>query len=147
MDHIQNIIDKLQQMFHYLVFFSCFIDLGLIGDLRHFLLDFLIGQRNRKRATKIHQAQSLKDRILMGYILGHLTRYQKDFKIYHGIYLGVLYSCIPQCFISVLCYFWNGRIGTYVVCTFIIMKLLLAIYMRCQVDSSPAHRSVYRRGK
>ncbi len=79
---------------------------------------------------KIHHAQSLKDRIFLGYILNYLTRYQKDFKIYQGIYIGELYSCFPQYVVSL---------------AFIITKLLLCAYMRLQADSS--RHSVYRRGK
>lgn len=116
-----------------------------IGILRWFLRDFLIGQRNPKSARKIYEAQSPKDRFTLGFIRNHLTRYQKDFKIYQGIYMAELYSLIPQFIIVILCNILLWEKSIYVTGGFIAVKMLLYASIRVQMDGSK--RSKYRRGK
>lgn len=116
-----------------------------INILRQFLRDFLIGQRNRKSARKIYEAQSPKDRFTLGFIKNHLTRYQKDFKIYHGIYMAELYSLIPQFIIVILCNILLWEKSIYVTGGFIAVKMLLFASIRVQMDGSWC--SKYRRGK
>lgn len=121
------------------------MDLVAVDILRWFLRDFLIGQRNRKSARKIYEAQSPKDRFTLGFIKNHLTRYQKEFKIYHGIYMAELYSLIPQFIIVLLCNILLWEKSIYVTGGFIAVKTLLYASIRVQMDSSM--RSIYRRGK
>lgn len=116
-----------------------------VDILRQFLRDFLIGQRNPKSARKIYEAQSPKDRFTLGFIKNHLTRYQKDFKIYHGIYMAELYSLIPQFIIIILCNILLWEKSIYVTGGFIAVKMFLFAAIRVQMDSSM--RSIYRRGK
>ena len=71
-------------------------DVIIVSDARCLLLDFLIGQRNRKNAKKIHLEQSFKNRIHMGYIQPMLSKNKESFKKYHVLYLAVIYSLIPQ---------------------------------------------------
>lgn len=121
------------------------IDSLTVDILRWFLRDFLIGQRNRKSARKIYEAQSPKDRFTLGFIRNHLTRYQKDFKIYHRIYMAELYSLIPQFIIAILCNILLWEKSIYVTGGFIVVKMLLNASIRVQMDGSK--RSKYRRGK
>ena len=63
-----------------LYFLIVLIDVIIISDARHLLLDFLIGQRNRKNAMQIHSEQTFKNKVHMGYIHSMLKKYQKTFK-------------------------------------------------------------------
>ena len=121
------------------------IDSLVISIYRDFLFDFLIGQRNRKSARKIRQAQHRKERITLSFILGHLTRYKKEFRFYQRIYMGELYSLVPQYLIVLVCNFLLWERSLYVTGGFAVFKILLLLVVRLQTDSS--HRSVYRRGK
>lgn len=121
------------------------IDSLVISIYRDFLFDFLIGQRNRKSARKIRQAQPRKERITLSFILGHLTRYKKEFRFYQRIYMGELYSLVPQYLIVLVCNFLLWERSLYVTGGFAVFKILLLLVVRLQTDSS--HRSVYRRGK
>lgn len=61
-------MDKMQNMLPLAYFIMALLDILNLSDARKLLLDFLIGQRNRKNAMKIHSEQSIKDRVNMGYI-------------------------------------------------------------------------------
>ena len=84
-------MDKAKVLWYLLCFIMVLSDVIIISDARRLLLDFLIGQRNRKNALKIHSEQTLKNRVNMGYIHPMLKKYQKtfdsalaDFKEYYG---------------------------------------------------------------
>lgn len=121
------------------------IDSLVISTYRDFLFDFLIGQRNRKSARKIRQAQPRKERVTLSFILGHLTRYKKEFRFYQRIYMGELYSLLPQYLIVLVCNFLLWERSVYVTGVFVALKTIMLLLVRLQTDSS--RRSVYRRGK
>ena len=89
-------MDELTNMFVRVYLVIVLFDVRIVSDARRLLLDFLIGQRNRKNAKKIHSEQSFKDKIHMGYILPMLAKNKESFKKYHVLYLAVIYSLIPQ---------------------------------------------------
>ena len=129
-----------------LYFLIVLIDVIIISDARHLLLDFLIGQRNRKNAMKIHSEQTFKNRVHMGYIHPMLKKYQKTFKKYHVLYLVVLYSLVPQYVTLVLIhvftpdFFFKFTAGVCLIC-----RLLLAIFYRLELG--PQRISVYAKKK
>lgn len=120
-------------------------DIIIISDARRLLLDFLIGQRNRKNAIKIHSEQTFKNRVNMGYIQPMLRKYQKTFKKYHILYLSILYSLIPQYLVSILSCFLAPDVAKYILGTFLVIRLLLAVFYRLELG--PQRISVYAQKK
>ena len=86
----------MKKLFVLAYFLMIMLDIIVISDARRLLLDFLIGERNRKNAKRIHAEQSFSDRVKMGYILPMLKKYTGAFRKYHILYLIILYSLIPQ---------------------------------------------------
>ena len=121
------------------------MDILLIGDARRLLLDFLIGQRNRKNAETIHEEQSLADQLHMGYIHPMLKKYAATFKKYHTLYLVILYSLIPQYIAIVLLHILIPSIILYVFGAFLGIKALLLIFYRLELG--PNRMSVYAQKK
>ena len=56
----------MEKLFILAYFLMIMMDKVVISDARRLLLDFLIGERNRKNAKKIHAEQSFSDRVKMG---------------------------------------------------------------------------------
>ena len=128
-----------------LYFLMVMFDKIVICDARRLLLDFLIGQRNRKNAKKIHAEQSFKDRFTMGYIYPMLKKNKEAFKAYHTLYLVILYSVIPQYIAAILFHIFAPALVWYVLGTLLIIRFLLAGYYRLELGS--LRRSVYARKK
>ena len=121
------------------------MDIIVISDARRLLLDFLIGERNRKNAKKIHEEQSFSDRVKMGYILPMLKKYTRTFRKYHNIYLVILYSLIPQYITIVLIHIFAPSLIWYVFGLFLGIKLMLTIFYT--VELGPLKMSVYAQKK
>ena len=121
------------------------MDIIVISDARRLLLDFLIGERNRKNAKKIHAEQSFSDRVKMGYILPMLKKYTGAFRKYHILYLVILYSLIPQYITIVLFHIFVPSIIWYVFGVFLGIKLLLTIFYTLELG--PQKMSVYAQKK
>lgn len=121
------------------------MDIIVISDARRLLLDFLIGQRNRKNAKKVHAEQSFSDRVKMGYILPMLKKYIGAFRKYHILYLVILYSIIPQYITIVLFHIFVPSIIWYVFGVFLGIKLLLTIFYTLELG--PQKMSVYAQKK
>ena len=138
-------MDKAKVLWYLLYFVMVLFDAIIISDARRLLLDFLIGQRNRKHALEIHSAQTFKNRINMGYILPMLKKYQKTFKKYHILYLSILYSLIPQYFASILSCFLAPNVVKYIIGVCLGIRLLLAIFYRLELG--PQRISVYAQKK
>ena len=96
-------MDKMQKILLISYFIMAMLDILNLSDARKLLLDFLIGQRNRKNAMKIHSEQRFKDRINMGYIYPMLKKHKPIFRKYHMLYLVMLSSIIPQYVSLILC--------------------------------------------
>lgn len=120
-------------------------DILIICDARRLLLDFLIGQSNRKNAQKIHDEQSLSDKIKMCYIGPLLKKHTSAFQKYHTLYLIILYSLIPQYITVILLHIFADAIIWYVLGGLLIIKLLLAVFYRLELG--PNRMSVYSRKK
>lgn len=121
------------------------LDCIVISDARRLLLDFLIGQRNRKNAKKIHSEQAFKDKVKMGYIQPMLKNYTSAFKKYHALYLVILYAFVPQYIAIVLLHIFIPKIIWYVFGVFLGVKFLLAVFYRLELG--PNRMSVYAQKK
>ena len=135
----------MEKLFILAYFLMIMLDKVVISDARRLLLDFLIGERNRKNAKKIHAEQSFSDRVKMGYILPMLKKYTRTFRKYHILYLGILYSLIPQYITIVLFHIFVPSIIWYVFGVFLAIKLLITIFYTLELG--PQKMSVYAQKK
>ena len=135
----------MEKLFVLAYFLMIMLDKCVISDARRLLLDFLIGQRNRKHAKAIHAEQRFKDRVQMGYIQPMLKKYTIAFKRYHTLYLIILYSLIPQYIAIVLFHIFAPDLIWYVFGIFLGIKLLLTIFYTLELG--PQKMSVYAQKK
>ena len=135
----------MEKLFILAYFLMIMLDKVVISDARRLLLDFLIGERNRKNAKKIHAEQSFSDRVKMGYILPMLKKYTGTFRKYHILYLVILYSLIPQYITIVLFHILVPSVIWYVFGVFLAIKLLLTIFYTLELG--PQKMSVYAQKK
>ena len=135
----------MEKLFILAYFLMIMLDKVVIIDARRLLLDFLIGERNRKNAKKIHAEQSFSDRVKMGYILPMLKKYTRTFRKYHILYLVILYSLIPQYITIVLFHIFVPSVIWYVFGVFLGIKLLLTIFYTLELG--PQKMSVYAQKK
>ena len=135
----------MEKLFILAYFLMIMLDKGVISDARRLLLDFLVGQRNRKNAKRIHAEQSFSDRVKMGYIQPMLKKYTEAFRKYHILYLTILYSLIPQYITIVLCHIFATNIIWYVFGVFLGIKLLLTIFYTLELGA--LKMSVYAQKK
>ena len=135
----------MEKLFILAYFLMIMLDKVVISDARRLLLDFLIGERNRKNAKKIHAEKSFSDRVKMGYILPMLKKYTRTFQKYHILYLVILYSLIPQYITIVLFHIFVPSIIWYVFGVFLGIKLLLTIFYTLELG--PQKMSVYAQKK
>ena len=135
----------MEKLFILAYFLMIMLDKVVISDARRLLLDFLIGQRNRKNAKKVHVEQSFSDRVKMGYILPMLKKYTGTFQKYHILYLVILYSLIPQYITIVLFHIFVPSVIWCVFGVFLGIKLLLTIFYTLELG--PQKMSVYAQKK
>ena len=135
----------MEKLFILAYFLMIMLDKVVISDARRLLLDFLIGQRNRKNAKKVHAEQSFSDRVKMGYILSILKKYTGTFRKYHILYLVILYSLIPQYITIVLFHIFVPSVIWCVFGVFLGIKLLLTIFYTLELG--PQKMSVYAQKK
>jgi ABC-type bacteriocin/lantibiotic exporter with double-glycine peptidase domain len=120
-------------------------DLQLISlvTLRHFLNEFLIGARNRKRAQEIYRQQSLRNRVTLSFIKSFLDESISVFNVYHTVYMIALSSIIPQ-YVAII--FTDERLNRrLIIMLMLIVYGLLFIIVRLQLNS--LWRSRYSKGK
>ena len=135
----------MEKLFILAYFLMIMLDKVVISDARRLLLDFLIGERNRKNAKKIHAEQNFSDRVKMGYILSILKKYTRTFRKYHILYLVILYSLIPQYITIVLFHIFVLCVIWYVFGVFLAIKLLITIFYTLELG--PLKMSVYAQKK
>ena len=135
----------MEKLFILVYFLMIMLDKVVISDARRLLLDFLIGERNRKNAKMIHAEQSFSDRVKMGYILPMLKKYTRTFRKYHILYLVILYSLIPQYITIVLFHIFVPSVIWYVFGVFLVIKLLITIFYTLELG--PQKMSVYAQKK
>ena len=135
----------MEKLFILAYFLMIMLDKVVISDARRLLLDFLIGERNRKNAKKIHAEQSFSDRVKMGYILPMLKKYTGTFRKHHILYLVILYSLIPQYITIVLFHIFVPSVIWYVFGVFLAIKLLITIFYTLELG--PQKMSVYAQKK
>lgn len=138
-------MEKNKVLAYLLYFLLVLLDIIIISDARHLLLDFLIGQRNRKYAIQIHSQQTFKNRVHMGYIYPMLTKLRNTFKKYHILYLVILYSLVPQYVAIALVHILMPNIVKYIAGVYLILRLLLAVFYRLELG--PQRISVYAKKK
>lgn len=138
-------VEDLEKLFILAYFLMIMLDMIVISDARRLLLDFLIGQRNRKNAKQIHAEQSSKDKVTMGYIYPMLKKHQKSFKNHHTLYLIILYSLVPQYTTVVLIHIFAPSIIWYIMGALLIIRILFACYYRLELG--PQRISVYAQKK
>lgn len=135
---------------HTMVFLLEFIlllmDVILVSDLRRLLLDFLVGQRNRKTMIRIHKNQHLKDRITLSYIKPLLKRYISNFQFYHIIYMIVIISFFPQNIIIIIIHIILKNKVRYVLYLLLCVKAFALILIRLQYDSSRISKYAKKKG-
>lgn len=134
-------MDKMQKILLISYFIMAMLDILNISDARKLLLDFLIGQRNRKNAMKIHSEQRFKDRINMGYIYPMLKKHKPIFRKYNMLYLVMLSSIIPQYVSLILCHFFVPNVVMYLVGVCILIRIILAVFLHLELG--PQRMSVY----
>ena len=135
----------MEKLFILAYFLMIVLDKVVISDARRLLLDFLIGERNRKNAKKIHAEQSFSDRVKMGYILPMLKKYTRTFRKCHILYLVILVSLIPQYITIVLFHIFVPSVIWYVFGVFLAIKLLITIFYTLELG--PQKMSVYAQKK
>lgn len=135
-------MDKLILFIYFLLLTT---DSIVLSDARRLLLDFLIGQRNRKNANKIHKQQSFQDKVTMRYIKPMLKKNVSAFKNYHLLYMILLISLIPQYIVIVLAQILLPDYVWCVFCFFLAIKFILAVYYRLELGS--LKMSVYAQKK
>lgn len=135
----------MEKLFILAYFLMIMMDKVVISDARRLLLDFLIGERNRKNAKKIHAEQSFSNRVKMGYILPMLKKYTGTFRKYHFLYLVILYSLIPQYITIALFHIFVPSVIWYGFGVFLGIKLLLTILYTLELG--PQKMSVYAQKK
>ena len=134
-------MDKMQKILLISYFIMAMLDILNISDARKLLLDFLIGQRNRKNAMKIHSEQRFKDRINMGYIYPMLKKHKPIFRKYNMLYLVMLSSIIPQYVSLILCRVFAPNVVIYLVGVCILIRVILAVFLHLELG--PQRMSVY----
>lgn len=133
-------------MLEKILYFDCImliLDFVAVSGLRKILLDFLRVKRSRHNADQIYATQSLFDKIKLSFIKAHLKKYIKEFSVFHGLYVVVLSTLVPQYIILILCNVLMGMKSLYVLCSFAIVKLVICIWVRMNVDSNRV--SIYRK--
>ena len=123
-------MDKTALLYFLFCFLLIMFDIIIIFDARRLLLGFLIGQRNRKNAQKIHTEQNFKDRVNLGYIQPMLNKNEKPFKRYHTLYLVILSSAIPQYLAIILFHVFAPNIAKYIFIACLVIRFLLACFYR-----------------
>lgn len=134
-------MDKAKIIIFLFYFLILLLDLIIVSDARKLLLDFLIGQRNRKSAVLFHSGQPFFSKLNMGYILPLLKKYQATFKKYHALYLVILYSLIPQYITVVLFHVYLPHIASYLMGLYLFARVLLSAFYRLELG--PQGVSVY----
>ena len=128
-----------------ILYFDCamlILDFVTINDLRKFLLDFMRVKNSRRNANQVYATQSLRDKIMLSFIKGHLKKYIREFTTFHRMYIAVIYTLIPQYVIVIVSNFLLGMKSMYVLCFFAVVKLVIGFFVRIHVDSNRV--SIYR---
>ena len=112
------------------------IDLAVIPALRSFLWDFLMIRRNKQGMKRNLSLQTKWDRITLNYIGVQLTQHQCAFQFWHGIYLAVIYSILPQYLLVGIALLFFDTIAAYIIGFFVIIKTLLGLAVRLNMDSN-----------
>lgn len=127
----------------YFDFAMILLDFITISELRKFLLDFLRVKKSSNNAERIYAAQSIREKMMLSFIQAHLKNYTKEFSAFHRLYKTVIITLIPQYLILIVCNILLGLKSMYVLCFFAIVKILVCLLVRINVDSNRV--SVYRK--
>ena len=119
-----------------LLFLLMLLDVTVIQWLRCFLWDFLMIRRNREGMKRNLMKQSPKDRITLSYIEPLLKKYQKPFRVWHRIYLCLIYSLIPQYVLLLIVGIVLGKWFVYVVVPLCLVKMTVGLLVRHNMDAN-----------
>jgi len=117
------------------IFLLILLDSIVIMDLRSFLWDFLMIRRNRGGMKKNLMKQSRKDRITLSYIEPLLKKNQKPYRIWHSLYLWVIYSLIPQYVLLLVALIALEKWFIPICAVFYIIKVSLSFVIRGNMDA------------
>lgn len=117
------------------------MDVVTVSNLRKFLFEFQIPSQNRKKGVRIPKELSLKNKITMDYIKPLLCRYTRDFTFFHSIYLGVIYTTVPQYFILIFAHDFLKIESVYIMLFFILIKAVINLIIRLHQYSN--RKSIY----
>lgn len=127
----------------YFDFALILLDLVAIFDLRKFIIDFLYVKRSRKNAAGIYRAQTAVNKFTLFFIKPLLKKYEKEFSLYHSLYLILLITLLPQYLILVFCNVTMGTQSLYVLGVFAFIKFVICFIVR--INSDAKRNSIYRR--
>lgn len=133
-------------MVEMIVYFDCvlcIIDLVLLSSVRRFLFDFLIEEKSRKSAKRIHLQQSINNRITLAYILPLLKHNVTIYKRYQTLYKVMLATLMPQYAILLIFNIIRPLESLYLCAIFVLLKIVISLVVRSQTDSNLVSR--YRR--
>lgn len=112
-----------------LYFLTIVCDIVIFVDLRGLMLSFLLSKRNLKGAKKIHRSQSAFDRLTFNYVKNH-TIHTKEYSLFHGVYLVFLCTLPIQYAVLITVNLLSSKAAIIVLSVLIILKFLLAIFLR-----------------
>ena len=111
----------------YVMVIGC--DILIFFDFRSLMLSFLLSKRNLKGAKKIHRSQSAFDRLTFNYVNNHPI-HTKEYSLFHGVYLVFLCMLPIQYAVLITVNLLSSKAAIIVLSVLIILKFLLAIFLR-----------------
>lgn len=132
----------LRIAFSFLIILAC-LDFCAIDTLREFLWDFLSIKRNKLAMRRNLAQQTRKDQITMNYIGPLLKKNQKPFRVWHCVYLSVIYSLLPQYVILLIVLFTFKWLFLPLAVPLCIVKIVILFSVRSNQDNM--HISKYSR--
>ena len=103
-------------------------------DFRGLMLSFLLSKRNLKGAKKIHRSQSPFDRLTFNYVKNYAI-YMKEYNFLHRIYLVFLCTLPIQYAVLITVNLLSNKAAVIVLLVLVILKFLLAMFLRFQQNS------------
>ena len=111
------------------------LDFDVIPLLRNFLWDFLSIKRNKFGMRRNLAQQTRKDQITMNYIGPLLKKNQKPFRVWHCVYLCVIYSLLPQYVVLLIIFLAFNKLLLPILGILCTIKILISLSVRLNQDS------------
>ena len=104
------------------------LDCGNLVFLRSLVYSFLLSKRNIKGAKKIHNEQSLKNRLFLSYIVEYAI-YKKEFVFYHKCWVFNLISLVPQYSLLFVVLMISSFVSLLFTVVLVLLKLILFFFV------------------